>query len=143
MGAPNLGFINSIFVSAYIKGASDTETQVLNAFNAVKLYNRRIRWIEPEFVTANIAITGKIHRSRTIENVSGTVSAALDAAYGKDSASRKSQLLIKDVYQVIAGTGLFDEDGAAFSVSTSGATQAEKMKQMLCLGTVTFSLEYI
>jgi len=142
-GFSNAGNINSIFVSAYIHGAVDTEARIVSVFNAIKLYNRRIRWVAPEFVTANITLAGKISRQRTIENVSSDITDALSAAYGKDSATRRDRILIKDVYQIVSDTKNFGDSGASFAVTVSGTTQTEKLKQMLCLGTISFALEYL
>ena len=142
-GQKSVDFINSIFISAYKTGEANLQTLITDAFASVKLFNRRIQWVAPVFVSFSLSITGLIYRKYTAEQVTTVVINALTSAYGKDSSSRRDIFSVKDVYQIITGTGYFNDAGAKFSVAVTGPTETAKLHEMLCVGSISCSLGYV
>lgn len=130
-GAPNIKFINKIFVSAYATNRLGLETEVITVLEGVNLLNRKFEWVEPTLTPFYVAITGKVNSSRNISDVSTAIIDALIANYGKDSATRKNNITVKDIYQIINDTGYFTDAGAYFDVVITGAITPTNLNEMI------------
>jgi len=142
-GSKSIDNINSIFISAYKPGETALQEQVVQTLESVKLFNKWIRWVDPVFVSFTLSITGNIHRKYSTEHVTSAIRDALSSAYGKDSARRVDAFRIKDAYKIVNDTGYFSESMAKFSITVTGPTETAKLREMLCVGTISCSLGYL
>ena len=144
-GALSLDFINTIFVSAYAVGGADISSQVLSPLNdQAKKINRRFQWVAPVHITFTVTITGKVNKSRNLNEVETEIAAILETYYGVDAEEKKA-FLLKDAYAMIDETGFFDGAGEYFEIETTGQTSAAMLQHMVYIdiGSSTFSLEYL
>ena len=145
-GAPDLDFINKVFVSAYAPDTSTLSTDVLAALDGTEKTNRVFEWVDPVFQTFTVTITGKVSSAQNISTVLANIETALEEDYGKDSGSRKDHVLLSDVYNLIAGLGYFaDSDEAYYIIEITGDTEPEALENMvhIDLESSTIEIEYL
>ncbi|MFH1984772.1 MAG: hypothetical protein ABIL58_23270 [Pseudomonadota bacterium] len=133
-GAPDLAFINTIFVSAYEAGGADISVDVLAALNAsVQKLNRRFEWVDPDLVEFTLTVTGKVGKGRVLTDVAAAIEAVLTANYGPDSASRRDAVYIHDIYALIEATGYFSGPLEYFTVTAAGDMTATLLEEMVAI----------
>lgn len=192
-GAPDVDFINKIFISAYEQNNSqgnwvdatdysvddtvlitdgtalvcikahtsetpeptgaDTnwalfetlEDRCLEALQGVPLLNRKYEWTDPDFVTFSLAITGKVSRTLVLATVEQTIIDVLTNNYGKDSGTRRTDIFLKDFYDLINETSFFGDSGAYFDIEITGDTTPTDLNDMvhIDMAATTISLEYV
>jgi hypothetical protein len=140
-GSMSLDFINTIFVSAYESGGADVSADIIESLEqvAAKL-NRRFQWVAPVPVTFSVAVTGKVTKARNLAEVSLAIESILESNYGPDSSSRKNEVYINDIYQLIDSTGYFSGAGERFSVVTSGDTEADLLEDFVAIDMAATSI---
>lgn len=144
-GAPSLDFINRIYISAYAP-RTGLKDDCMAALAEVPLLCRKFTWVDPVHVTFSLAITGKVLTDRALVDVETDVRNALNAAYGKDSLTRRKDVYLSEIYEVIYSTGHFEKTtGARFEALPSGIVTAEYLYQMVSidLSATTVSLNYL
>lgn len=125
--------INRIWICAYAP-REGLEADVMKALADVPMMCRNFKWYEPEHLTFTLAITGKILSDKILSEVIEDMQKALMAAYGRDSAGRRDEVLISEVYECIYATGHFEkETGAWFEAIPHGSFKAEYIYQMVSL----------
>jgi hypothetical protein len=142
---PRFEFINKIFVSAYAEDRPGLETEIMDQLSQVHILNRKFEWADPIFSTFHLDITGKISRTGVISDVQAAIIEALTENYGKDSPDRLSEVLVKDFYRIINGTGHFSATGAYFEVSHTGTIEPTELNEMVHIDMVatTITLSYL
>jgi len=120
------------------------EDRCLDALGNVPLLNRKYEWTAPDFVTFSLAITGKVPRTLVLSTVEQAIIDVLTNNYGQDSESRKTDIFLKDFYDLIIATGYFADAGAYFNIEITGDTTPTDLNDMvhLDMDTTTISLEY-
>lgn len=138
-------YINKIFVSAYKPSDLTLGTKIMDSLGAVKLLNRKFEWVEPVFSYFSLNVTGKVGKSIIISEAISAIKAALTKNYGKDSATRRDVVYVKDLYLVVNDTGYFGATGASFTITTTGATASTKLNEVVCIDMVvtTVNLTYV
>jgi hypothetical protein len=143
-GAASLDFINRIFISAYHPDR-DVQVECLAALSGVTLLNRNFQWVAVNHVTWTVTVTAEVLPDVVLAEAEADMRTALDAAYGRDSATRRDRVFLSEVYEIIRSTGYFEAGtGARFEVTTAGTTAATQLQDMvsLDLDASTFSLSY-
>lgn len=135
--------INNIFISAHAPGHTNLSDEIMAALKAIRLLNRAFTWRSPTYSTFNLAITGAVSPREDITTVTTAIWAVVIDKYGRDSRNRRSQMLVKDIYDDINGTGYFGATGAHFEVQTSGVTEAEALHEMVSVSEANFSITLV
>ena len=136
--------INRVFVTGYAPGNNELSTQVMSRLAEVRVLNRHFVWMPPVFSEFHLTITGKVARTTNIPATEADIRAALELDYGKDSASRKDDVFIKDIYSLVNATGGFSDRVSWFDVAVIGKTAPTLMEEMIHidLATTTITLTY-
>jgi len=136
--------INKIFVSAYAPGNPDLSDDVMNLLSGVPLLNRKFKWVEPEFSSFYLDISGKVGRTAIIDEVQQKILDLLEEKYGRDSGTRVNSVYLHEIYRLIESTGYFNS-GAFFQVATAGVTQAAQLQEIvhIDLDATTITLSYL
>lgn len=137
-------FINKIFVSAYAN-RTGLEDEVIERFEELSIFNRKFEWVEPSLSTFDVSITGKVARTKTISDVQSDIADVLTTNYGKNSSTRKTDVLMKDIYDIINATEHFTDSGAYFEVTLSGTTVPTDLNEFVSIDEsgITISLSYL
>lgn len=140
----NVLYINKIFVSAYAN-RTGLEEEVIDRFEELSIFNRKFQWVEPSLSTFDVSITGKVARTKTISTVQSDLSDALVANYGKNSSTRKTDVLMKDIYDIINATEHFTNTGAYFEVTCTGKMAPTDLNELIHINEagITISLSYL
>lgn len=128
-----------------IDGLDTRVISLLQDHRKTRKLNRKYEWVEPVDVEFTLAITGKIPRNYSIPTVAQAIRDAFNLNYGRDSEHRKFEVLVKDFYSIVSGTGYFGERGAYFEVSHSGLPGVPKLAEMVYidLDNTTITLSYL
>lgn len=121
------------------------EDRSLEALRSVPLLNRKFEWVDPSFATFSLAITGKVARTLVLATVEQAIIDLLTNNYGKDSRNRKTDIFLKDFYDLISETGYFGDSGAYFDITITGDTTPTDLNDMVHvdMDATTISLEYV
>jgi hypothetical protein len=107
------------------------EAETLTNLTAVHLLNRRFTWVTPVFSAFSCEVTGTVGKTVVASKAIQAISDALNATYGKDSADRKTEANISDIYDIIMKTGYFKSQGLKFQVTTSGKMVPTQLAEMI------------
>jgi hypothetical protein len=121
------------------------EDRCMAALRAVTVLNRKYQWVAPNFVTFSLSITGQVPRTLVLATVEQAIIAYLTSNYGKDSATRRTDVFLKDLYSLINSTGFFSDAGAYFDLSITGNTAPSNLNDMvhIDMDATTIALEYM
>jgi hypothetical protein len=123
--------INSIYVSAY--RAVDQETlgaDILAEFALLKLYNRKVVWVDPLLTPFTLNVAGKVPRSLAYNEVISHIRAILTTYYGQDSTERKTDIFLNDFYSYVEATGDFKNVNSWFTVECPDPIEAPGLNEM-------------
>lgn len=139
-----LEHINRIWICAYSPDR-DIQEPAMKAIGDVSFLCRNFVWHEPEHVQFWLTITGQVLTDCVLSEVQAAISAGLEAAYGKASRTRREEVLLHEIYEIINNTGYFEqESGAWFEVLIEGQSTADKIYQMVSINLeqTTMNLTY-
>lgn len=132
-GEPSLDYVNKIYISAYEPG-TDIHTQYMAELEKVRPLNRSFEWVEVNHVQWTVEVTGTVLEDIATADAIANIKAALLAAYGKDSSTRRETVYTSEIYEVIMATGYFEaKTGARFSLTTSGSTTPTLLQDMVSI----------
>lgn len=125
--------INRIWICAYAP-REGLEADVMKALGDVPMMCRNFKWHEPEHLIFTLKLTGRVLSDKVLPEVLEDVQAALEAAYGKNSPTRRDEVLLSELYECIYATGHFEkETGAWFEAIPQGHFKAGYIYQMVSL----------
>jgi len=121
------------------------EDRCIEALEQVPLLNRKYEWIDPNFVTFSLAITGVVSRTLVLATVEQAIIDLLTENYSKDSANRKTEIYLKDFYALISASGYFADSSAYFSIEITGETEPSDLNDMvhIDMDATTITLGYL
>lgn len=143
-GAPNVEFINRIYISAYcdFDGITDpvqynatASERVYSAVSGIPQLNKTFVFVPPVESTFSISIDGTIQRNWTIEDARNEINALLVSLYGKNSQSRKPQPFKRDIYEGLRALKVFDRNYEV-EVSISGKLVPDNKMEFIYLDEV-------
>lgn len=126
----NLDYVNRIFISAWAPENLTIGTSIIEGLR--NKINRRYVFIQPSFIPFTVTLNAVVPRSISLENAIDSIKSTLSNYYGRDSENRRDDVLLKDFYSLINGTGLFSS-GGYFTVSLAGTTAGNGLNEIVFL----------
>lgn len=145
-GYSSYDFINKIFICAYAPDNDDLESDSLNALENVEMLNKTFEWQDVVHVQFTVTIIGKVLSDVVLSDAIQDIKDDLELYYGKDSTSRRDEVSLHEVYEIIQDTGYFEaSSGAKFNVSLSGTYEPNVLYEMVSIDieNSTFDIEYV
>lgn len=137
----NLDYVNRIFITAWAPDNIGIGAEILEKLSTPT--NRRYVFIPPSFRPFTVKVEAVIPRSISLDSARDAIKATLLTHYGRDSESRRDDVLVKDFYALINATGLFST-GGYFTVELSGTVIGNGLEELIYLDpdASTWSVSY-